>query len=184
MNVVMRDTELPLVYLQQGDLYCTGKHSVVTTVLGSCISVTMFYRRLGLSAISHGFLPRCRNQQSCGDGCRDRGRYVDCSIRIMVGWFKQYHVHSGELEVGIYGGAEMFGVGYRGRATASVGKQNIDTAEKLLGDGGLQVLTKDVGGTQGRKIYFNTRDGCIHVQYLQPTVVMADTVGACRGPLR
>jgi chemotaxis protein CheD len=171
------EMELPVIYLRSGELYFTDRSSVVVTVLGSCVSITMFHRRLKLSAVSHGLLPHCRSKGMCESNCNDAAKYVECSLPVMLVWFKQHGAPLYELEVGIFGGAEMFGTGYAGRSSFSVGRQNVDIAEKVLKSEGVKVLSRDVGGKQGRKIYFNTHSGDISLQQLQSTVVLANSAG-------
>ena len=174
--MISSETALTVIYLRSGELYLSNQPAVVVTVLGSCVSITMFYRRLGLSAISHGQYPHCRNRRSCGHNCNDSAKYVECSFPIMLSWFKQRGVPLAELEVSVIGGADMIASGYTGRFTFSVGKQNIETAMRLLGREGLRVRSTDVEGNIGRKIHFNTQNGHIQLQYLQPTVVLARDV--------
>jgi chemotaxis protein CheD len=173
--VSSKETELPVIYLRSGELYFTDRPTVVVTLLGSCVSITMFHRRLKLSAISHGILPRCRNQRACNGGCNDASRYVECALPIMLEWFKQRRGTASELEVGIFGGADLFGfgAGNNSESTLSVGKQNTAIALQVLEREGIHALAKDVGGSQSRKIHFNTQNGDIKLLYLQPTVVLS-----------
>jgi chemotaxis protein CheD len=95
----------------------------------------------------------------------------------MVGRFKQYGIPVRELETGIYGGSDMFGALSSVKSRFSVGKQNIETAVKVLEAEGIQVATKNVGGIQGRKINFNTQTGEVRLILLQPGVVLAGKNG-------
>jgi chemotaxis protein CheD len=175
--MISGETELPTIYLRTGEIYFTAQPVVIITVLGSCVSVNLFHRRLGLSAVSHGLMPHCRNQQACDGSCAESAKYVECSLHTMVDWFKRSGVALRELETGVYGGADMFGKPSAAKFTFSVGKQNIETAVNALSNEGVPVLTMDVGGTQGRKIYFNTRTGEVLLKRLQPGVVLAGAIG-------
>ena len=55
----MRDLppDLARVYLKPGELHFATGPTVVSTVLGSCVSVTMFDRLSGAAAICHALLP-------------------------------------------------------------------------------------------------------------------------------
>jgi chemotaxis protein CheD len=96
----------------------------------------------------------------------------------MLEWFKQRRGTASELEVGIFGGADLFGFGggNKSESTLSVGKQNTAIALQVLERAGVQGLAKDVGGSQGRKIYFNTQNGDINLLYLQPSVVLSKNI--------
>jgi chemotaxis protein CheD len=159
--------QYPLVYLKPGDLYFSAEPAVVVTVLGSCLSVTMFHRSRGLGAICHGLLPACSGQKECGGDCLEGTRYVDCSIQRMVRIFDRYKVRRSEIEVKYFGGADMFTRQIARPGVVSVGRQNIISAEHMLKSEGLKLKIKDVGGLQGRKIFFYTHTGEVLLKRLK-----------------
>ncbi len=162
------DRNLPLVYLNPGEMYFSAEPAMVMTVLGSCLSITMFSRQRGLGGICHGLLPKCGLQKKeCHGECLDGFKYVDCSIRRMVQLFDRYKVKRGEIEVKCFGGADMFSRVIERPGTVSIGRQNVMTAEQILKSEGLKLHVVDVGGLQGRKIFFNTRTGEVLLKRLR-----------------
>lgn len=157
-----------VMYLKPREAYFIRGPLVVVTVLGSCLTVTMFHKRLGLSAICHALLPRCDNNGGCRTDCREKFKYVDCSIREMAGRLETNGAKRGELEVKIFGGADMFTV-REGRADYTVGRKNFLTAVEALARERLVVAASDVGGTQGRKIYFHSDTGRVLLKRLRNT---------------
>jgi chemotaxis protein CheD len=167
------DKALPVIYLKAGEMHFSRRSFVVLTVLGSCLSVTMFHRKTTMGAICHGFLPQCRGRLLCDDGCVKGFTYVDCAIRKMLTLFDRFDVKRCELEVKVFGGADMFDSARNGRDRYSIGKLNITTASKILEQESLNIVSIDVGGTQGRKLYFHTRTGEVLLKRLQPSVILA-----------
>ncbi len=165
--------DLPVIYLKAGEMHFSERSVVVSTVLGSCLSITMFHRKLAIGAVCHGLLPHCRKKQACDDSCMQVFKYVDCSIRNMLKLFDQLDVKRRELEVKVFGGADMFDTARNRRATFSVGKLNIATANTVIEQEGLSIVSMDVGGTRGRKLYFHTRTGEVLIKHLQPCVILA-----------
>lgn len=159
--------QFPLVYLKPEEMYFSGEPAVVVTVLGSCLSVTMFHRRRGLGAICHGLLPKCSGQKECYGDCLEGLKYVDCSIHRMVRIFDRYKVRREEIEVKCFGGADMFARQIERPGAVSVGRQNIISAEKILRSEDLKLNVKDVGGLQGRKIFFYTHTGEVLLKRLK-----------------
>jgi chemotaxis protein CheD len=159
--------QLSQFYLKPGEMYFSDKPAVVVTVLGSCLSVTMFHRRRGLGAICHGLLPKCSGQKGCYGECLEGFKYVDCSIRRMVQVFDHYKVRRSEIEIKCFGGAEMFTRKIEGSNTVSVGRQNIISAENIFRSEGLKLNAKDIGGLQGRKIFFYTHTGDVLLKRLK-----------------
>jgi chemotaxis protein CheD len=159
------ESALPVVFLRPGEIYFSGEPSVVVTVLGSCLSVTMFCRRRGLGGICHGILPQCGGHKDC-PSCHEGFKYIDCAIRKMVSLFDQQQVSRGEIEVKCFGGADMFTKTIE-QAGVSVGRQNIASAERVLASEGLRLQASDVGGILGRKIFFYTHTGDVLLKRLR-----------------
>lgn len=148
--------DLPKVYLKPGELHFAATPAVVTTVLGSCVSVTMFDRLSGTAAICHALLP---------EGPRsDAFRYVDSSIIHMLEMFAAHGVNRQRLEVKVFGGADMLGAGGR---RVGVGRRNVEIATLVLAANGLTVAAQDVGGTRGRKLFFVTHTGEVFLKRLR-----------------
>ena len=158
--------ELPVIYLKAGDMHVTDKPSVVITVLGSCLSITMHSRRLGAGGICHGLMPVCKNAKQCPGSCEGDFKYVDCSIRMMVKLFERWGATRSEIEVKCFGGADMFSRDVASRGAVSVGWKNIQTARDILMQEGLTPVAADVGGNEGRKIFFYPHTGEILLKRL------------------
>lgn len=119
----------------------------------------MFCPRLKIGAICHGLLPNCRDDGPCDNSCGKAFKYVDCSIKLMLDRFREYGVSGNEMEIKLFGGADMFSSGDEGCRGGSVGDLNIRAALKIFDDEKLKVLKSDTGGIQGRKIMFYTHTG-------------------------
>lgn len=151
---------LPAVYLKAGEMHLTTTPTLVTTVLGSCVSVTMFAPRARAGAICHGLLPSCSEKKSCRSSCAEEFKYVDCSIRRMIEAFRALKVKPEEIQTKLFGGADMITAARRGRrCILNVGRQNIDVALTGIERAGLTLATYDVGGSGGRKLVFFTHTG-------------------------
>ena len=148
-------------FLKPAHLYFTAGSMVITTILGSCLTMTMFSRRTGVAAACHAVLPAC-NEKSCPAGrCRDIGRYVACVIPEMLRRYGKLGVEPGELEIKMFGGADMIMVkkeSWTGE-NERVGRKNILMARELIQKNRLKLKNADVGGTLGRKLFFDTDTG-------------------------
>jgi chemotaxis protein CheD len=171
------DNTLPAIYLKSGEIHFSEQSASVYTVLGSCVAVTMFHRRLRIGAICHGFLPECLEKGQCGGECPEPGKYVDCAIQWMTKRFKQQRVSLHEIEIKVFGGADTFSAGPGGSGGICIGKRNAAMALQALEKEGLSILSLDVGGTTGRKLFFNTHTGEVLLKRLQPRVILAGTKG-------
>lgn len=152
------------VYLKPAQLFVTQKPAIVTTVLGSCVSVTLFHQHLGLAAICHALLPQCREQPACTDCRTEKYKYVACVIPEMIQKIAKHCTDAAEIEVKLFGGAEMFA---SKNINASVGWQNVESAVRVIETEGLRLKIADVGGLAGRKIFFNTHNGQVFMKRLK-----------------
>ena len=163
--------EIPVIYLKPAELYVADKPTIVRTVLGSCLAVTMFNQRLGVSAICHALLPQQDLKESFNNHLSEKLKYVDYVIPKMLARMKSYDIKPDEIEVKLFGGADMLNPQTEQSRNQPVGKLNIKTAIKVLDAEGLKPKTSDVGGTFGRKIFFYTHTGEVLLKRLKSGVL-------------
>lgn len=152
---------LPRVWLDPGEIFIGTQPTEVHTLLGSCVSVTLFNPRTRVGAICHGRLPsRDCSFPFCGMKiCQNMGDYVECSLRFMLAYFDQQDSLRRELEVKLFGGAKMFDLLPMGMHEDPLGKRNVDAAMEVIRRERLHLLTSDVGGVMGRTLVFDTSNG-------------------------
>lgn len=154
---------LDTVYLHPGEICVTRKAKRVVTVLGSCVSVTMFNARLQVGAICHGTLPHCRTGGVCHEPCIEAFKFMDCAIGYMLERFRGYGIKNSEIEAKIFGGADTL----MSKSSNSIGRQNVKTTLELMGREKLKVIAADVGDSFGRKLIFFTHTGEVFLKRLK-----------------
>lgn len=157
--------ELEAIYLKPGEMVVRTEPARITTVLGSCIAVTMYAARLRTGAVCHALLPICKEMPLCRERCQSPYKYVNCVVPEMVRRLQRCGAASREIEVKLFGGADMFGPSRR-NAYLSVGRQNIRAAIHAVERFGLKVRLKDVGDHHGRKIHFFPHTGEVWMKRL------------------
>lgn len=167
--------DLPTYFLKPTEFRFVQESTVIRTVLGSCVTVTMFCRRLGAAAACHPVLPVCPEVESCRlMKCPQRCKYVECVIPEMLRRFVEIGVHRDELEVKMFGGANMFFRNSAKRDILHIGSKNVAMARHMLSELRLKVISYDVGGNQGRKLYFDTENGDVWVKRFQANSATRD----------
>ncbi len=155
------------VYIHPGEA-CYSKNSiVVSTVLGSCLSVTMFSKKTKYAGISHCQLPYCR---SCSPGCHncpEPYKYVKCTIIHMIRKFEHLNISKSDIEVKLFGGADVLKTNSVEKRISTIGKQNIEMAFETLAQNNMFPAVQDVGGDLGRKIIFLTETGEVFLNRLK-----------------
>ena len=148
-------SDLPSLSIQPGQLYLARRPMILQTILGSCVGVTFWSCRLGAGALCHGVLPRCPPVTSPLDGYR----YVDFAIRYLAHQFDALGARRQDLEVKLFGGADVLPVAVRAVHKPTIGALNCRAALEVLEREGFRVLASDLGGTRGRTIHFDTGNG-------------------------
>ncbi len=159
--------ELPVVYLKPGEMYTAEMPTMVSTVLGSCVSVTMFSRRFRIGAICHGFLPKRTHTKHADSHYMEEFKYVDYSIMQMVEGFDKYGIKRSEIEVKLFGGADALSLQGDNPCAFTVGRQNIQTAVQVIKNERLILIISDTGGVRGRKLIFYTHTGEVLLKRLK-----------------
>lgn len=154
-----------VLYLHPGELHFSNKSLVVTTVLGSCIAITMYDPVSKFSAISHCQLPKCNSNGCNCKNCNSSYKYVNCTIKAMIEKFELRKIKISDLEVKLFGGSDVLKKTNNNDYT--VGKQNIEEAENELKKLGIKIKAFDTGGTRGRKLHFVTHTGDVYLTRLK-----------------
>lgn len=152
-------TDLPGRYLYPAEIFVPRVPTLVSTVLGSCVAVCLWDPHSRSGGINHFLLPFWN-----GEGL-PTPKYGNIAIRQLVEKLLAKGAQPQHLQAKIFGGAAMW------RTTEglfAVGARNIELARKQLGALQIPLTAADVGGTQSRKIFFNTGDGSVLLRRHQP----------------
>ncbi len=166
MNFKFND--YPRVFLHTGECFVGAKPTLVTTVLGSCVAVTMHCAKKRISTICHAFLPDSSDASGAGDDSQPC-RYVDAAVKVMFSSLKRRGADLEHLKVKIMGGALGLNNTLEGDSFFNVAARNVDMAEKALADLGVSVEATHVGGRLGRKLHMLTHTGEIWIKQLSAT---------------
>lgn len=152
-------------WIKMADIGVMQFHGNMRTLLGSCIGVALYERKLKLSGLAHIVLPDSMGRT------QTLGKYADTAIPETI---RQMALLAGVnkllLTAKIAGGANMFTlVSPNGGIT--IGDQNIIAVEKVLAGEKIPVLGRHLGGEHGRRMVVDVATGTVHVQILGQNVV-------------
>ncbi len=148
-----------------GQLFLLRDPAILQTILGSCVGATFWSKRVGAGALCHGVLPRCPVSWPQDALPSDGYRFVDFCIRHLAHQFDALGAPREELEVKLFGGADVIPV-RPGSTKPTIGALNCSAALETLAQEGLRVVASDLRGLRGRKIQFHTGTGEVLVQRL------------------
>ncbi|MGY4827384.1 chemotaxis protein CheD [Sphaerotilaceae bacterium SBD11-9] len=150
------------VTLQPGDYAVGDAHCCMRTVLGSCVSITLWHPRRRIGAMSH-FLLAAR-PASAGHGLD--ARYGEDALALMLRDLAQAGVPAHECEAKIFGGGNMFPEQDSPRAM-HVGRRNGEAARDLLLRRHIAVQSESLFGVGHRQIIFDVASGDVWARQIQ-----------------
>lgn len=162
----MQDIErYPKVFLQTGDCFLGVRPTLVSTVLGSCVAVTMCDPVRSIGAICHAFLPDSvsfRHTSHEPQVCR----FVDTALENMFSSMLKLKARPEDLVVKVFGGASGLMGGQERTTLYDIGGRNIRAVRQWLLAHELPVTRSQTGGNYGRKLHFLTHTGDVWIKLL------------------
>jgi len=143
-----------------GQFVITSVPSLISTVLGSCVSVCLWDKETGIAGMNHYLLPGTREDSA---GNSNRGM---TSISLLIRSLINRQVRLENVEAKVFGGCNSL---YRNNDCFKVGERNVSIALEMLRDYNIHVSAQHVGGAVGRKIVFNTSTGKVRMRLLVKT---------------
>jgi chemotaxis protein CheD len=166
LNVLQSET--PIIYLKPGEIHFAKDPAKIITVLGSCISIIMYTRIRKIGSICHAVMPSLESARVNTHLMRDAFQYVDSSVEWMLSKFEEAGVKRSDIEVKLFGGAEI-SVPQKGSKSIAVGRKNVEAAIKIIEHKKLKLKAWNVGGNRGRKLIFYTDTGEVNIKYVGRT---------------
>ena len=171
-KITAENSGLQKIHLNIGEVYITQTPTIVWTILGSCIAIVFYNRRLQTGGICHAQLPEKRTHyDSCKKTCpirctykktdRERFKYVTCAAQFMLEQFYSFGIQKNEIDVKLFGGANVF----RAKdVSKTIGTQNLKVATDFIQQHKLNLISKHTGGNAGVTIYFHTHTGKVFLR--------------------
>jgi chemotaxis protein CheD len=154
----VRPGERRSVYLQPGQVLASAEATETTTVLGSCVAVCLWDRRLRTGGANHFLLPYLADGESAS------ARYGNVAIERLVRDLERLGSRREHLVAKVFGGASVLEA-FRD-ARDHLGAKNVDLARRILGAHAIPIVAEDVMGARGRKLVFHTDSGIALVRLL------------------
>lgn len=152
-----------------GEYHVTANDIMISTVLGSCVSVCVCDRLNGVGGMNHFMLPGDKLEQGRSF---DSARYGAHAMELLLTHF----IKVGGTRAGLE--AKVFGAGKVMDEMSDVGRQNADFALQYLHERKIQVIAVDVGDVYPRKIIFSPISGQVFVKRIQKQGLYKDSQGS------
>jgi chemotaxis protein CheD len=168
VTLAMPESKVTDIFLMPGDYFVGDQRYRVRTLLGSCVSVTLWHPALRVGAMSHFLLP--------GGGHRKAhekpGMYGDDAMALLLDGLARHGVAPAQCQAKIFGGGAMFP---RSDKMRDIGMQNGDFARGLLQKHGIHVVSESLFGEGHRQLIFTIRSGEVLSRQVPPEPRAAGT---------
>ena len=160
------------IFLQPGEYYFGNEDTRVRTLLGSCVSITMWHPTKLIGGMCHFVLPSRVN----GGMEQLDGRYGDEAILLLFREARRHKTHPSEYVVKVFGGGKMFNGSKKYllcvnrpckeviHSCQNVSCRNASQSIALLGKEGITISSHDLGGVSSRNIIFDISNGKVWVR--------------------
>lgn len=159
--------EMNVTTIFPGEFYATCQAELIITLVGSCISVVLIDPVNEVCGMNHFMLS--------GDSCYNpvftskEGKYGIFAMELLIdkminlGGCKRY------FQAKVFGGGSVLPT--YSDYTESVPVNNIQFILKYLSDENIPVISSDIGGVEGRKVYFITEKCAVFVKKIYTPAV-------------
>ncbi len=158
-----RATDVIDIFLQPGEYYVGRANHRIRTLLGSCVSVTLWHPATRVGAMSHFLLAeRGANLLLAIDG-----RYGQEAMWLMLRELARAKVDPAQCIAKIFGGGDMFPRQAR-TGELNIGQKNGNAARRLLRSHGIPIVAESLFGVGHRKVVFDVASGDVWVRQVKP----------------
>jgi len=151
------ETEPRTIYLHPGQIVVVSQPAMITTVLGSCVSVCLWDPVARVAGINHFLLPLLPMRGESEE------RYGNTAMQRLIDDVLALGGVMHRLTAKVFGGANVL---MPNNARKSIGIQNVEVARDILHLHEIEIAADETGGRHGRKLHFDTATGGVWVKEL------------------
>lgn len=144
------------------EVYVADRPQEIQTILGSCVAICLFNKRLLTGGLNHYLLPVWEGQGLASP------KYGNVANERLIEKMLMTSEKT-DLVAKLFGGANL--MNQEQESVYRIGERNIHVAEEYLAHYKIPITGSSVGGAYGRKILFNTSTGEVLVKHLKRNLI-------------
>lgn len=158
----MKPLQVLEIVLQPGDYYFGDCNTRISTMLGSCVSITFWHPRLRIGGMCHYMLPQ-RGREVSAKNTLD-GRYADEAITLLLKAMDIAGAPHKDYQVKLFGGGNMFPEHTKNTLTP-IGRKNVQAARQLIKQHGFTCMAEHLGDNGHRHVIFEVWSGDVWLKH-------------------
>ena len=138
---------------------------ILKCILGSCVGVIIYDKINRIGGLAHVYLPASDQYKSNYGENGKTHKYADILLPLMIKELIRKKANKKYLMSYITGGASLFNT--KPNPLVNIGKKNLDAVREILISTNISFFELQVGGTKGRKVFFDLKSGDIEIKTLK-----------------
>lgn len=148
-------------FLYPATLFASREPYIISTILGSCVSVCLYDPVLQFGGMNHYMLPYWNGQGLASP------KYGNIAIEKLIEKMVQLGSNKNNLIAKVFGGGEVIDTQI---ANFHIGERNIVIAQEFLAEVKIKISGSSLGGKLGRKIIFESFNGSVKQKFIEKTI--------------
>jgi chemotaxis protein CheD len=144
-----------------GEYLVAQSPMVLRTILGSCVAVILYDKIHRIGGLAHVYLPSGQEYTTSRDSTITSHKFADILLPLMIEEILKENGNKRLFSAYLVGGASLFNA--KPASFMDIGKKNLDAVRRILSEMRINFLELEVGGNNGRKVYFYLKNGDIEV---------------------
>lgn len=140
----------PEKYILPGEFYCSREDIIISTLLGSCISVALFDSEKSLGGMNHFMLPLPKNKENTLTS--NSSKYGINAMEELINGLIKLGSAKNNLKAKVFGGSTI--LRFERESVYDIPKLNISFIVEFLKVERIPIISFSVGGTLPRKLFF------------------------------
>lgn len=158
-----QETEIREIFLNPGEFHFGAGRTRISTLLGSCVSITLWHPRRKIGGMCHYMLTERKHP----NGMPLDGRFGSEAFALFLQQVEAAGTQPGEYQAKLFGGANM--LSSANGETMDIGPRNIEYGRQLLASRHIALVVEHVGGSGRRKLHFDLWSGDVWLAFPQGT---------------
>ncbi len=150
-----------VTFIHPGEFFSSYDDIIISTLLGSCISVVLVDHANEVGGMNHFMLPSTTSKEFY---LTQSGKYGMFAMELLINSLMKNGADRKSLEAKVFGGATV--MQDLGKSYINVSQSNIDFAFEYLNVESIKIISSDVGGILGRKIFLYPKTGKVLLKRL------------------
>lgn len=161
---VIEDMDIKRVILEPGEYYVTKDDAVLSTLLGSCVSVCLYDPIQRVAGMNHFLLSSRKYARDIPVCLTEAGRYGVHSMELLINTMLEMGAVRGNFKAKAFGGGSILPRSDETGNFHCVGDVNILFIREFLGNEKIPLIAEELGGFRGRVIFFQPHEYSVYVR--------------------